>query len=490
MRKTHTFDIFDTLVARRCIQPVQVFLEIERDTQVENFAKIRTQAEAKVAKHAYTLDDIYQEIVMNFGVSQELGDYLKTKEVACEIHNAIAIQENLDKVHDGDVLITDMYLPRYAIEAILKKAGLRKHVGLIISSNGKHSGEIWPKIKNAIHIEQHTGDNQHSDVNSPLSHGVFGVHLTDHQMSAHESFLEQNGLGLLARAVRETRLKASSSNLSRQQRDQRMLQINCNMPMLILICAHIRHISQAQSVDQVLFSSRDCYMLERVFHTISTQAHWPEKSHYFLTSRVARLNASSTYLQYFKSLCSNDSMVVDLCGTGWSLGQLYAQSNIQPRTYLIHYLRDDSSTKQAYESIRSSRAIDKLLYLNDDKDINNVGIELVNYNPAGMFLNMLSVDGYDSTIPEFENPNYPACVTHAIDEMQTTQELFMQTLHNYDLAAMMKEIDNKSSQLSSIFAELYKNLCANLGCMQDVFDYHTKQDAKSMWRLKNASHEE
>ncbi len=121
MRKPHSFDIFDTLMARRCIEPKNVFLEVEKAVNVAGFANLRIKAEASIAAKPYTLDDIYRVFVEQFGVNVETSEYLKAKEIELELHNAIAIKENLEAVDNGDVLVTDMYLPRSAILGILDK---------------------------------------------------------------------------------------------------------------------------------------------------------------------------------------------------------------------------------------------------------------------------------------------------------------------------------------------------------------------------------
>jgi len=202
MRKLKSFDIFDTLIARRCVEPHNVFMEVEQISGHKNFCNIRIKAEKNVSQKSYTLDDIYEEMVSSFGYSVELADTLKRIEIEQEIKNAIPIKENLEKVNHGDLLITDMYLPRSVIETLLEKVGFKKQVGLIISSHGKSSGEVWPKLNNLISIDQHIGDNLRSDVTNPLNNGIYGVHLANHIKTQTELFFEKNGLSQLSMAVR------------------------------------------------------------------------------------------------------------------------------------------------------------------------------------------------------------------------------------------------------------------------------------------------
>ena len=483
MRKIHTFDIFDTLIARRCITPINIFYEIERDLKMENYTQIRTLAEQNLSNIPHDLDSIYDEIVKNFGIEKSIAELLKQIEINFEITNAIPIQENIDKVHDGDILITDMYLPRRVIESILEKVGLVKQVGLIISNKGKSSGDIWPKLSTSVAMEQHLGDNIHSDVSSPLSCGILGLHVENHKLTNVESFFESNGFILLSRLIRESRLRSFTMNLTRQENEQRMLQINCNMPMLLLACMNIHNTADTHGIEQILFSSRDCYMLEKIYRVFSKTLNWQEKSCYFFTSRVSRLTASASYISYFKSLTKAKSMVVDLCGTGWSLGQLYFESDRIPLTYLVHYL-SNSSIKANYEKIRSSKNYEAPIFLTDDTTLNNSNIELVNYTFSGMFLDMTCLNGYDAFIPVFEHPNYDPAVLKALKQVQLGRDIFIDTLKNYDLSSVMSEINLNMSKIPTVFVELYKFMSQELSCMSDVSKYHISQDLKSMLLLR------
>lgn len=485
MRKIHTFDIFDSLVTRRCLKPVNIYNEIQRDSKVDNFTQIRVQAEKNISGSPHNLDGIYDEIVKSFGIEKSVADTLKEMEIDYEIKNAIPIQENIDQVHDGDILITDMYLPRWVIESILEKVGLRKQVGLIISNSGKYSGDIWPKLNDSFLIEQHLGDNLHSDVNTPSSNGIFSLQAKNHRPSNVELLFESNGFIHLSRVIRESRLRSFTDNLTILENEQRMLQINYSMPMLLMACVHIHNTAQEHSLDQILFSSRDCYVLEKMYRYLAKNLNWYEKSCYFFTSRVSRLTASKPYIAYFKSLNKGKSMVVDMCGSGWSLGQLYSQADCKPYTYFVHYL-NNSSINKTYEEISPFKTSEKPFFLTDDPSLSNVVIEFANYTFSGMFLDMKSLEGYDGFIPEFEDPNYPLAVLSALKQMQLGQDIFIDAFKNHDLSLVMTEFNLHVSKIPTMFVELFNLLAQNRQCMSDISKYHKSQDKKSMMRLRNA----
>lgn len=483
MRKPHSFDIFDTLMARRCVEPKNVFYDLEKRERVHGFAEQRMHAERLVATGPYTLDDIYNTLQNQFGFERNVAEHLKQAEVDLEIENAFPIRQNLDAVENGDILITDMYLPRHAIMRLLDKIGLRKQVGLIISSAGKHNGRIWSGITGSMELEQHVGDNIHSDVHSPLSSGIFAEHLTTSNLTAHETLLRNEGFELLARAVREVRLTQLSSQLGRERVSQRLLQINNNIPILLLTSVILRLLSKKVGIKKILFSSRDCYYFSRIFSYLNEKAGWNISSEYFYTSRLSRIGSSKSYVRYFRNIADADTLVVDLCGTGWSLGQLYRRAGVSPRTFLLHEMKNKADIMATYAGLCQSDEIPTICLV-ADAAINNGCLEMANYVDHGMVTDVKVLDGCDSVIPEFEYPNYPASVVNSIREIGAAHDAFHEVLGRIDVTALTREIEQNLGKVENTVLQLYRDLTANMDGMHDIADYHARQDRKSMWKLK------
>jgi len=112
----------------------------------------------------------------DLSLDQQETEDLKTVELAVELENVIPpLPRTLERYANGDLLISDMYLPASAIRLMLERAGLAaRHVGLIVTNNGKHHGinlvaDRPEKSKSSSTL----GDNQHSDVRSPIANGIF-----------------------------------------------------------------------------------------------------------------------------------------------------------------------------------------------------------------------------------------------------------------------------------------------------------------------------
>jgi hypothetical protein len=149
----------------------------------------------------------------------------------------------------------------------------------------------------------------------------------------------------------------------------------------------------------------------------------------------------------------------------------------------MHYL-SNAPVNKSYEQISPFKNYEKPFFLTDDTNLNHRNIELANYTFSGMFLDMKCLEGYDAFIPEFENPNYTPAVLQALKQIQLGRDIFIETLKNYDLNAVIAEINFNISKIPTVFVELYKFMSQNVSCMADVSEYHDRQDKKSILNLR------
>lgn len=204
-----SWDIWDTLVARRCFKPYIIFQIMERKNNVQGFAKMRILAEQRAVKkyRNYTLDNIYQEIQALLQVSDEFICNLKQMELDVEYEQAIPVLQNINRVQAGDLLLSDMYLPKFFIQKILKKVGLRVPVELVITSGGKSSGEVWKELFNQnVHV-LHVGDHAVSDIQIPGEMGMDVEMSVLTNLNPVETYLIEQKEFDLAAHLRSIRLK-------------------------------------------------------------------------------------------------------------------------------------------------------------------------------------------------------------------------------------------------------------------------------------------
>ena len=231
--RVNSFDVFDTLIARRCIEPFRIFDQVGAKTKRPDFTAQRRRAEAAVAQKPHTIDDIYRELARNLGLSAAEADSAwEDAEIAAELDAAIPIAENIARVRDGDLLLSDMYLGEENVRRLLARAGFDKNVGLVVTANGKRSGELWPRLLTHFSIERHLGDNEHSDVAMPGRFGIACDHTRIAAITDMETLLLNAGLRDLAELTREARLR--SWHADPVSRRLQLIQIYLNFPILLL----------------------------------------------------------------------------------------------------------------------------------------------------------------------------------------------------------------------------------------------------------------
>jgi hypothetical protein len=311
----------------------------------DGFRTVRVQAEnaARSAQKEFSLDDIYNNVQSELGWTEEERQRALDLEIRIEFENVIPITQNLSRVRDGDIVVSDMYLSPEIIMRLLRSAGLDKNVTLFVSSNGKADGSMWRHLKKSFYVLKHTGDNLRSDFLRPLWHGI-PANITDaSEETAWERMLRCNGAPATSAYVREMRLRTSHSNNA--LRTVQKAQIEANFPLLLLASAALVQWCKEHGVSRALMCSRDCVLWAQLAEKVVRQARSNLVIEYFLTSRVAALKPSDNYLSYASKRIKPDSVVVDLSMTGVSLAGLADRLGIQEvRAFVISWHQGDSKS--------------------------------------------------------------------------------------------------------------------------------------------------
>lgn len=325
---TTSWDCFDTLVARRRFDPLTVFDDMGTRLQLDNFTQRRKAAESRAP---WTLDTIYDELAKDYKWTEEEKNHYKDLEIFAEVHHCCPVMETINQVEDGDLVVSDMYLPEYALRMILEKCGLRKNVTIHVSTGGKSSGSIWKTLPK---IDRHVGDNYHSDVTSPKASGINGIHFTGTDFTDLERLIGGD-LALLMRIVRLANPYAPRTVLWEMWNEQAQL----NIPALVLAALEIPS-------HGVAFVMRDCVHLQRIHEALHNSVN-PA----FHCSRLA-FSGNSKKLELHAREVALGRIVVDIHGTGNSITRywretfntaprlLYVTGTMQNGTLLVHCLHD------------------------------------------------------------------------------------------------------------------------------------------------------
>ena len=182
-----SFDIFDTLLLRPYIKPVDLFFHLEKISNKQGFAKERIDAELRARqkfsnKEDISYDDIYNEINPQYAE-------LKDKELALEFQ---VLQPNpeIKEVFDyaielgKKIIITsDMYLSKSFLEKLLENKGFGNYSKFYLSSDigkTKWNGSLYAHIVEDLKVNPkeifHIGDNIQSDYKRAKKQGLKVYH--------------------------------------------------------------------------------------------------------------------------------------------------------------------------------------------------------------------------------------------------------------------------------------------------------------------------
>lgn len=320
-RLVRSWDVFDTLIARRCGTYDAIF-EIMGITLGPDFRtkRIRAEALARDSKTDISIDDIYDEIQRMMSWNSEERQRALELEISTEFANVIPIAENMALVRDGDVLVSDMYLSHTVIMGLLREAGLDKSITLFVSTRGKNDGSIWKRVRAQYIVLKHTGDNPGLDFIRPLLRFIPSFLTSASTETPWERVLSANGAPALSRYIREMRLRTLRGR--GKVRDLQAAQIEANFPMLLLASAYLILWCRDNGFSRALMASRDCILWALMAERVARRAGGNVAVEYFLISRVAALKSSEHYLDYAGRRITSDSVVVDLSMTGVSLAGL------------------------------------------------------------------------------------------------------------------------------------------------------------------------
>ena len=285
--KMNSWDCFDTLVSRRYLDPKTVFDEVGKRLGIENFRKIRVQAE-KNSNKSYA------------GIYKNLSNIDPSVEFQVELEHCFGIVENINKVQDGDIIVSDMYLTENQIRQILISCGLKKDVKIYVTPDGKHKGYIWNNLPT---INIHTGDNFRSDVESPTKFGIKANHYTGYKFNGIEEYVSKSDYSL-ACWMRYVRLQCPYLGKEKNFWDD---QANLNLPVLALATLEL------PADKKIAFTYRDSVYWHPLYEAMTGR-----KGKELNVSRHCYNNPSPEFSHYVLEQ-TKDSVIVDLQGSGRSI---------------------------------------------------------------------------------------------------------------------------------------------------------------------------
>jgi hypothetical protein len=324
--EVNSWDLFDTLIARLVPQPDYIFNIVSDKIKLPEFKKLRIIAE-KI--NGSSLDNIYKEFQKLTLMSDEKIKEIKNIEFETELEYIVPITCNCLQVKNGDIIISDMYLSKEQLTILIQK-NINKELFVFVSSGGKKNGTIWEVVKKQFNIIKHIGDNIHSDINMPKNYGIKTEHTIASLLHPLEDYLFKNYFEF-AKCIRKLKMK----NPYQEKTIEHELyndQVLINIPLLLKFSYDIIELHKISNFDKILFTTRDCCLLEKLFLKISKNINII----HFHCSRMMFYCPSKDYIKYVKNIITKNSLIIDIQGT-YSSGSYFFSTNFgfTPRCHML-----------------------------------------------------------------------------------------------------------------------------------------------------------
>jgi hypothetical protein len=355
------FDLFDTLITRRCVEPTAIFQLVETKSGVADFSRLRRAAERDLwTQGEYTLDDIYAALARVTDWNAQTLTTLRMLELAEEWDNLFPVQEFAARVGPNDMIVSDRYLPIDFLRSVVdQKCGLEGRA-IQLSSRSEHDGSVQPRIQSTHRIRRHDGDGQGRDVGGAERKGMTAEYVTITGWTRGEQILLDAGLDRFAELVREARLRSFDPTPS--LRRAQLAQFDVNFPLLLVASLDVLRRAYERGHDTLLMCSRDCNLWVAMMRWVVAHSPTSPLVRYFHASRDLLLADSLEFAAYFLRSHGQSTLIVDVSGTGCSLAHFIAHIGAQGHTsvFLAAFSAEISQEMRHLAPVRDQVDIESL----------------------------------------------------------------------------------------------------------------------------------
>lgn len=306
-----SFDIFDTLLMRKILQPEDIFQLIEIYLDKEGycypFKEMRLKAEHRIEKNCPNLDEIYKKMQEIYDLDVSVTAYMQ--EIEYKIDSSLLLRrEKMYKIfclalsEGKDVyLLSDMYYPKKYLEELLLKNGITGYKELLVSCDlkkRKSDGSMYQWF--LLHVENgkklHIGDNRRVDIEKAEEYGIdtYQIYSAYELLMAStlqdilvniDTIQKRCILGLIISKLFNDPFILCSSKGYLCISDIQKVGYCFIAPILMEFMKWFLMKIKEYKIEQVLFPSRDGYLMKKIYDLIKVQDK--EEAIYFRTSRRA-----------------------------------------------------------------------------------------------------------------------------------------------------------------------------------------------------------
>ncbi len=404
-----SFDIFDTLIMRKILQPKNIFDVIENELKEKNrlnisFKQVRIYSEEKLSEVVETpnIHEIYDEFQRITNIDDKLKEQIKLIEFETELKyiaprfKMIEVLRYASQHKKKIYLISDMYWTKDYMKKLLDKCGVVGYTELMISCEtraSKNTGKMYEYYKKIVCKKRmlHIGDNYQDDIIMANLHSIS----TFHVMSAYDMLVaskyrellvkvngltEYNILGLFVFKAFNNPFELSEGKGKLIINDLSKLGYLFIGPLVLTFTIWLINQLIDCEYEKILFTSRDGYLIESVYNMLSKSVKdRVPKGIYFKTSRRAVTVASIDSMQDISNLMLNPFK-------GDKRQLLKERFGIRIDNKIDeNYSAEDIKNKYGYEIIANARSERKCYhkYIEDSKILGDNKIAIFDFVSSG-----------------------------------------------------------------------------------------------------------
>lgn len=321
-----SFDLFDTLIMRKVLEPVDIFDLVQerikyKGIEISDLKKKRRTAE--IQSYNGDIKEIYDNLRLRTGISKNDSEIIMQEEIKCEkeclIPRKVMIEIMNYAIERGKKvnIVSDMYLPASVLEPILKDMGICGYQRLYVSCEygvvkGNGLFQIYRQDIGDVTC-LHIGDNPDSDVAAPRRYGMDSYEVKSALellkiSSLRKILICSNGinhklaLGILLSELLNNPFALYHTYGFVPITNQSLMAKLFAGPVALVYMQNLARVIQSEKYEAVLFSARDGYLFAQLYET------WYRKDYgipsiYFLTSRKLCLTATLDSKAEILDLC-------------------------------------------------------------------------------------------------------------------------------------------------------------------------------------------
>lgn len=288
-----SFDVFDTLLARPLVRPVDTFVSVMHEARrrgvplLSSWPVERRAAEMRCYHLTgigpyVTLEDIYDELVRTEVLTSAERDIVRGCEIDVELtllrptRRGRVLYDEARRAKRPITVLSDMYLPEAVLAEALRRGGFEGWDELRVSGvakEAKYDGRAYASLLERHPGQRivHVGDDPHADVRQATVMGLDTIHLAPSDDHDTVRFVEAFG----DRLDEETLAASTCVGLARQAEERsemsapRRLGWRVAGPLLTGFVRYLHLQAKRDEVRRLLFLARDGDIFRKAY-----QAYW------------------------------------------------------------------------------------------------------------------------------------------------------------------------------------------------------------------------